>query len=36
MERDLTPEEMATLQTKKMTLHLDLTEAQQAKWKASE
>ena len=27
--RDLTPEEMATLQTKKMTLHLDLTEAQQ-------
>lgn len=27
--QDLTPEEMATLQTKKMTLHLDLTEAQQ-------
>ena len=31
MERfkDMTPEEMATLQTKKMTLHLDLNEAQQ-------
>lgn len=29
--KDLTPEEMATLQTKKMTLHLDLTEAQQKK-----
>lgn len=27
--KDLTPEEMATLQTKKMALHLDLTEAQQ-------
>jgi len=27
--KDLTPDEMATLQTKKMTLHLDLTEAQQ-------
>ncbi|WP_372753585.1 hypothetical protein [Mariniflexile sp.] len=26
---DLTPEEMATLQTKKMTLHLDLNESQQ-------
>ena len=33
MERmsDYTPEEMAELQTKKMTLHLDLTEAQQSK-----
>ncbi len=31
MERfsDMTPEEMATLQTKKMTLHLDLNESQQ-------
>jgi len=31
MERfqDLTPDEMATLQTKKMTLHLDLNESQQ-------
>lgn len=31
MERfqDYTPEEMATLQTKKMTLHLDLTKSQQ-------
>ena len=27
--QDYTPEEMATLQTKKMTLHLDLSEAQQ-------
>jgi hypothetical protein len=27
--KDLTPEEMATLQTKKMTLHLDLTAEQQ-------
>ncbi|WP_338357551.1 DUF4890 domain-containing protein [Yeosuana marina] len=26
---DMTPEEMATLQTKKMTLHLDLNESQQ-------
>lgn len=34
MMKDLTPEEMATLQTKKMTLHLDLTEAQQQKIKA--
>lgn len=36
MERmnNLTPEEAATLQTKKMTLHLDLTEAQQAKIQA--
>lgn len=32
--KDLTPEEMATLQTKKMTLHLDLTEAQQKKIQA--
>ena len=33
MERmnDYTPEEMAELQTKKMTLHLDLNEAQQQK-----
>ena len=31
MLKDLTPEELATLQTKKMTLHLDLTEAQQEK-----
>ena len=29
--QDLTPEEAATLQTKKMTLYLDLTEAQQVK-----
>jgi hypothetical protein len=29
--KDLTPEEAATLQTKKMALHLDLTEVQQAK-----
>ena len=28
---NLTPDEMATLQTKKMTLHLDLNESQQAK-----
>jgi len=34
MMKDLTPEEMATLQTKKMTLHLDLTETQQQKIKA--
>lgn len=27
--QDLTPEEMATMQTKKMTLHLDLNESQQ-------
>ena len=27
--QDLSPEEMATLQTKKMTLHLDLNESQQ-------
>ena len=27
--KDMTPDEMATLQTKKMTLHLDLTEGQQ-------
>ncbi len=32
--KDLTPEQMATLQTKKMTLALDLTEAQQEKVKA--
>ena len=31
MLKELTPEELATLQTKKMTLHLDLTEAQQDK-----
>jgi protein CpxP len=31
MLKDLTPEEMATLQTKKMTLHLELTSAQQTK-----
>jgi hypothetical protein len=30
----LTPEEIATLQTKKMTLHLDLTEEQQTKIQA--
>ncbi|TXE06064.1 hypothetical protein FUA26_13865 [Seonamhaeicola algicola] len=30
---DLTPEEAATLQTKKMTLHLDLNEKQQAQVK---
>ena len=34
MMKDLTPEETATLQTKKMTLHLDLTETQQQKIKA--
>ena len=32
--KDLTPEEMATLQTKKMTLHLDLTADQQKKIQA--
>lgn len=32
--KDLTPEETATLQTKKMTLHLDLNEAQQNKVQA--
>lgn len=32
--KDMTPEEMSTLQTKKMTLHLDLTEAQQKKIQA--
>lgn len=32
--KDLTPEETATLRTKKMTLHLDLTEAQQQKIQA--
>lgn len=32
--KDLTPEERATLQTKKMTLHLDLTEAQQKRIQA--
>ena len=32
--KDLTPDEMATLHTKKLTLHLDLTESQQAKVKA--
>ncbi|WP_026753898.1 hypothetical protein [Sediminibacter sp. Hel_I_10] len=31
--QDLSAEEMATIKTKKMTLHLDLTEAQQAKVK---
>jgi hypothetical protein len=31
--KSLTPEEISDLQTKKMTLHLDLTEAQQAKVK---
>jgi len=31
---DMTPEQMATLKTKKMTLALDLTEAQQTKIKA--
>lgn len=34
MLKDLTPEEVATLQTKKMTLHLDLTSAQQTKIQA--
>ncbi|MEP3209307.1 MAG: hypothetical protein ABJN95_08965 [Maribacter sp.] len=32
--KDLSPEQMATLQTKKATLALDLTEAQQAQMKA--
>jgi len=32
--KDLTPEEVATLQTKRMTLHLDLAEAQQKKIQA--
>jgi len=32
--KDLTPEEIATLQTKKMTLHLDLTEEQKKKMQA--
>lgn len=32
--KGLTPEETATLQTKKMTLHLDLNEAQQKKMEA--
>ena len=32
--KDLTPDEIATLQTKKMTLHLGLTEAQQKEIKA--
>ncbi len=32
-KKDLTPEQMATLQTKKMTLALDLSDAQQAKMK---
>lgn len=31
--KDLSPEEIATLRTKQMTLHLDLTEAQQAEVK---
>ncbi|PHR69640.1 MAG: hypothetical protein COA67_09520 [Lutibacter sp.] len=31
--KDLTPEEAATLRTKKMTLHLDLTESQQVEIK---
>ncbi|WP_299227116.1 hypothetical protein [uncultured Psychroserpens sp.] len=31
--KDLTPEEIATLKTKKMTLHLDLTDDQQSKVK---
>jgi hypothetical protein len=34
MMKDLSPEETATLQTKKMTLHLDLSEAQQKQMKA--
>lgn len=29
MRQDMTPQEMASLQTKKMTLHLDLTDKQQ-------
>lgn len=32
--KDLSAEEVATLRTKKMTLHLDLTESQQTKVKA--
>jgi hypothetical protein len=32
--KDLTPDEIATLRTKKMTLHLDLNEAQQNKIQA--
>tara|TARA_R110000823_G_scaffold31224_1_gene89104 strand:+ start:73 stop:522 length:450 start_codon:yes stop_codon:yes gene_type:complete len=32
--KDLTPEQMATLQTKKMTLALDLNESQQSKIKS--
>lgn len=32
--KSMTPEQVATLQTKKMTLALDLTEAQQTKMKA--
>jgi len=32
--KDLSPDEIATLQTKKMTLHLDLNEAQQNKVQA--
>lgn len=32
--KDLTAEEVATLKTKKMTLHLDLTESQQTQVKA--
>lgn len=32
--KDMTPEEMATLQTKRMTLHLDLTAEQQKKVQA--
>jgi hypothetical protein len=31
--KDLTPDEMATLHSKKLTLHLDLTETQEAKVK---
>jgi hypothetical protein len=31
--KDLSPEEVATLRTKQMTLHLDLTESQQAEVK---
>ncbi len=30
MYQDMTPQEMASIQTKKMTLHLDLTTSQQA------
>jgi len=32
--KDFTPDELATLQTKKMTLHLDLNEAQQKEMQA--